>query len=182
MPRTEKSRQKSAKNRIKTLMERDFRMEVKIFLSISYGGIQKKKNKYGACVEYITPKGKIATRYYYGDAPDNTGYNQIMLVALVHAMCNLNKPCYITAYVKSEYIENMLNRGLPGKWEKNGWRNAKNEPVACYEHWSELLRMLNIHNLTFAKAYDNDYTEEMNKNLHELRRESDNESNGSSKL
>ena len=177
MPRTEKSTQKRAENRIKTLMERDFRMEVKIFLSISYGGMHKKKNKYGACVEYITPKGKVATRYYYGDAPDNTGYNQIMLVALVHAMRNLNKPCYITAYVKTEYIENMLNRGLPGQWEKNGWRNAKSELIACHEQWGELLRMINIHNLTFAKAYDNDYTKEMNTYLHESRRETENEGN-----
>lgn len=161
---------------------RGTKMEVKIYMCISYKGMQKKGNRYGACIVYVTKKGKVEERYYYNTCGSSVGYNQVMLMALVEAMKNLTKPCYITAYVKTEYIENMLNRGLPGQWEKKGWKNAKGEPVACAKEWSELLQMLNIHNLTFSKAYDNEYTKEMDRHIKELRRESDNDDISSSKL
>ena len=146
-------------------------MEVKIFTCISYGGMQKKGNLYGACIKYVTAKGKVATGYYYDACKSSIGFNQVLLMALVMAMKHLTKPCYVTAYVKSEYIENMLNRGLPGQWERNNWKNAKGGPIACSEAWSELLKMLNIHTLNFAKAYENDYTREMDEHLKEMRRE-----------
>lgn len=146
-------------------------MEVKIYTCISYGGMKKKGNFYGACIEYIATNGKVATGYYYDACGSSVGFNQVMLMALVMAMQHLTKPCHITAYMKTEYIENMLNRGLPGKWERNDWKNAKGDEVACAEQWSNLLKMLSIHNLTFAKAYENDYTREMDKQLKEKRKE-----------
>ncbi len=145
-------------------------MEVKIFVYVSYGGLQKRESICGACIVYVTPKGKVEERYYY-DRRCHIGFNQMMLIALVQAMRHLTKPCYITAYVKSEYIENMLNRGLPAQWEKQDWKNAKGEQVVCAEEWKDLLQMLNIHNLNFAKDYENEYTKEMELHIQEMRRE-----------
>lgn len=145
-------------------------MEVKIYTCVSYGGMHKKENMYGACIVYVTPKGKVEERYYYDTCISSIGFNQVELTALVYAMQHLTKPCYITAYVKTEYIENMLNRGLPGQWERNNWNNAKGQQVACAEQWKELLRMLNMHNLTFMKFFDNEYTKKLDEHLKELRR------------
>ena len=142
--------------------------EVKIFTKISYGG-NRKKSMYGACIEFITSKGKAATGYYYGELLENVGFNQVILVALVTALSHLTTPCHVTAYVQSNYVENMLNNGYVKAWEKNGWKTARGEPVACVEQWQQLMELLNVHTVVFASAYDNEYTQEMDKSLKEKR-------------
>lgn len=159
---------------INTLMERNLEMDVKIYTCISYGGMQKKESLYGACIVYVTPKGKIEARYYYDTCGSSIGFNQVMLSALVCAMQHLTKPCSITAYVKTEYIENMLNRGLPAQWERDNWKNSKGEQVACAKQWSELLRMTGIHELNFESSNlvtDNEYIVQMEKQLKEMRKD-----------
>lgn len=145
-------------------------MEVQIFIKVCYGA-HKKKSIYAACILFTTPKGIKVKRYYYGNMDKTTGYENVILIALVESMQHLTKPCSITAYTRTQYIKNMLNRGSPGKWERNRWRNAKGKPVACAEQWKSFLRLLDIHNLEFEEAQNNEYTAEMDKVLKKMKEE-----------
>ena len=55
----------------------------------------------------------------------------------------------------SAYIHNCFKQKWYESWERNGWRNAKKEPVANRDLWEEILdlvRKIGMHRLTFTKV------------------------------
>ncbi len=143
-------------------------MEVKIYTEVAFGG-PGRQSFYAAIIEFVTASGKKVTRTVSGKAQE--AYHHLILIALVEAMMLLTKPCFITAFVKSDYIENMIGRGLPGIWKQKNWTNSKGDPVASAKYWDRLLEMSYQHTLTFIKAAEHEYTQELQLRIKELRRE-----------
>lgn len=81
-----------------------------------------------------------------------TTNNAMELTAVVNALTALKWPCNVTIYTDSAYIVNQINGGYLTKWSQNDWRTMDNKPVQNLDLWKEILRLTNVHNVTFEKV------------------------------
>jgi ribonuclease HI len=49
----------------------------------------------------------------------------------------------------STYVVNCFRDGWWRKWERNGWRNAKKQPVANVDLWKPLIEVVNAGDVSF---------------------------------
>ncbi|MBQ6808707.1 MAG: ribonuclease HI [Firmicutes bacterium] len=79
--------------------------------------------------------------------------NQRMeLTAAVEALRALKQPCQVVLYSDSAYLINGFNQKWLVNWQKNGWLNAKKQPVENQDLWKELLRLSSIHQVEWRKV------------------------------
>jgi len=79
--------------------------------------------------------------------------NQRMeLTAAVEALRALKQPCQVVLYSDSAYLINGFNQKWLVNWQKNGWLNAKKQPVENQDLWKELLRLSSIHQVEWHKV------------------------------
>lgn len=64
----------------------------------------------------------------------------------------LNNFIPITIYSDSAYLINCYYQNWWRKWEINGWKNSKNEPVANKELWEQLIPYFKNFNIKFSKV------------------------------
>ncbi|HSL93313.1 MAG TPA: ribonuclease HI, partial [Bacillota bacterium] len=105
----------------------------------------------GACSGNPGPGGWAAVLHSQGRVKEISGFaphttNQRMeLTAAVEGLQALKTTCAVTLYSDSAYLVNAFRQDWFGKWEKNGWQNARKQPVENQELWKELLRLSRIH-------------------------------------
>ena len=63
--------------------------------------------------------------------------NQMELLAVIMGLEALKRPVSITVVSDSKYVLNGIQNWLEG-WKRNGWKNAKKQPVANQELWQRL--------------------------------------------
>ena len=86
-----------------------------------------------------------------GFEPQTT--NQRMeLTAAVRGLAALKYPCRVRLYSDSAYLINAFRLGWLDRWEKNGWINARKEPVENQDLWRELARMSRLHRIEWIKV------------------------------
>jgi len=120
----------------------------------------------GACKGNPGPGGWGAVLIWKGEerrlrgGAENTTNNRMELVAAIMALEALKRPCAVELYSDSAYLINAFTLGWIAKWQINGWRNAKKEPVENQELWLKLLELNNLHQISWYKVKghgDNDY-------------------------
>lgn len=80
------------------------------------------------------------------------------LEALKYCSQNLKPP--FTIYSDSAYLINCYKQKWYENWERNGWRNAKREPVANQELWKQIIPYFRNKEYNFCKVKghaDNQY-------------------------
>jgi ribonuclease HI len=119
----------------------------------------------GACSSNPGPGGWAAILIFgdckkeiCGHAPQTTN-NRMELTAAIEALRALKRPCEATIHSDSAYLVQCFKEGWMDKWKRNGWQRAvkkgdrvKYEPVLNLELWQELDRLLQIHQVTWAKV------------------------------
>lgn len=100
----------------------------------------------GACSGNPGPGGWAAVLIWGGKVKEISGgepltTNQRMeLTAVIEALKALKVHDWeVEVYSDSAYVVNAFRQRWFDKWQKNGWRNHKNEPVANQDLWKELL-------------------------------------------
>jgi len=79
--------------------------------------------------------------------------NQRMeLRAAVEALSALKVPCSATLYSDSAYLINAFQQNWFANWQRNGWLNAKKQPVENSDLWRQLLGLTAIHRVTWVKV------------------------------
>ena len=73
-----------------------------------------------------------------------TTNNQMELTAVVEALKVLKRPCRVTVYTDSRYVQQGITQWL-AKWKKNGWKTSAKEPVKNRELWEALDRLAQEH-------------------------------------
>lgn len=90
-----------------------------------------------------------------------TTNNRMELFAVISGLGALKQPCHVDVYSDSAYVVNAFNEDWIGNWQKNGWKNAKKEPVENQDLWKLLLLVIKKHpSVTFHKVpghADNEY-------------------------
>ena len=83
-----------------------------------------------------------------GGEKDTTN-NRMELTAVISALKALKYPCEVTVTTDSKYVYESVTKGWVYSWQKNGWRKADKKPALNPDLWSELLTLLDMHNVTF---------------------------------
>ncbi len=57
-------------------------------------------------------------------------------------LTNEYESTHIKVYTDSAYLANGINQKWYEKWQQNGWRTSKNEPVKNQDLWSEIINLI----------------------------------------
>ena len=97
----------------------------------------------GACLGNPGPGGWAAILQWgehesvlSGGLADTTN-NQMELMAVIMGLEALKRPVSITVVSDSRYVLNGIQSWIAG-WKRNGWKNAKKQPVANQKLWQRL--------------------------------------------
>ncbi len=83
--------------------------------------------------------------------PETT--NQRMeLLAAIKALDSLTKPCRAKLHSDSAYLINAFTQGWIENWQKNGWLNAKKQPVSNDDLWRQLIALDDQHDIEWIKV------------------------------
>ncbi len=120
-----------------------------IYTDGACSGNQFKENSGGWGAVLIS--GSNRKEIYGGEK--NTTNNRMELTACIKALHAVKqKEFKIILYSDSSYIVNCLNNKWYIKWEKNGWKNSKKEPVENKDLWEKLLQLSRELNVEFIKV------------------------------
>jgi len=112
----------------------------------------------GACSGNPGPGGWGAVLLYGSSQKELSGgekqtTNQRMeQMAAIMALEALNQPCSVTLYSDSAYLVNAFNSRWLENWVKNGWKNAKKQPVENKDLWEKLLTLSKAHAIKWQKV------------------------------
>ena len=83
----------------------------------------------------------------------NTSNQRMELTACIRALESI-KATHIPLdiYSDSAYLVNCMRERWYVKWRKNGWKNAKKQPVENRDLWEHLLGLLERHTVRFHKV------------------------------
>ena len=85
-----------------------------------------------------------------------TTNNRMELTAAISALSMLKEPCKVTLYSDSKYLIDGITKGWAVSWRARGWKKADRSPALNPDLWEEILRLLEIHDVTFiwVKGHD----------------------------
>lgn len=110
-----------------------------IYCDGACSGNQFKENKggWGALLIYQDKRKEI----FGGE--QNTTNNRMELKACIEALKSLKKKdTGVEIHTDSAYLHNCIEKKWYVNWERNGWKNAKKEPVENQDLWRELLNLI----------------------------------------
>lgn len=92
------------------------------------------------------------TKELYGSEA-NTTNNRMEMTALLEAFKAIKKDGQtIIAFSDSSYLMDCFRKKWYVNWQKNGWKNAKKQPVENRDLWEQLLPFLDKHSITFCRV------------------------------
>ena len=102
---------------------------------------------WGAILEFAG-----VTKELYGSEP-NTTNNRMEMMALLEAFRAIKKDGQtIIAFSDSSYLMNCFRDKWYVKWQKNGWKNSKKQPVENRDLWEQIIPYLERHEITFCRV------------------------------
>jgi ribonuclease HI len=112
----------------------------------------------GACSGNPGPGGWGAVLLYgssqkkLSGAEMQTTNQRMEQMAAIMALEALNQPCLVTLYSDSAYLVNAFKQHWLDNWVKNGWKNAKKQPVENQDLWQKLLILSKTHDIDWQKV------------------------------
>lgn len=82
----------------------------------------------------------------------DTTNQRMELMAAMKGLEWLGEPSQVTLCSDSAYLINGMNQRWYEKWRENGWKNAKKKPVQHADLWRELVRLSELHRVTWTKV------------------------------
>ena len=108
----------------------------------------------GACSGNPGPGGWAAILIYgehekeLSGGEKSTTNNRMELMGVISGLEALKRPCEVTLYTDSQYIERAINEGWLENWKKRGWRRKDGE-LKNPELWRRLDELLGVHAVKF---------------------------------
>lgn len=108
------------------------------------------KGGWGAILVYNGREKELS-----GGEPETTN-NRMELTAAISALSSLKEPCRVTLYSDSKYLVDAVTKGWARSWKAKGWKKADKSPALNPDLWEEVLRLVEIHEVTFVwvKGHD----------------------------
>jgi len=73
-----------------------------------------------------------------------TTNNRMEMMAVIRALEALKRPCQVTVYTDSVYVQKGLQEWLPG-WKARNWKTSAKKPVKNDDLWKELDALMQKH-------------------------------------
>jgi len=77
-----------------------------------------------------------------------TTNNRMELLAVIHALEALKRPCAVVVTLDSRYVRDGVEHWL-ARWKRNGWRTSARQPVKNQDLWQRLDAALAQHRVTW---------------------------------
>lgn len=112
----------------------------------------------GACSGNPGPGGWGAVLMAGDRVKELSGYdpvttnNRMEITAAIEALRALKVPCRVKLYSDSAYLVNAFRQRWLENWQRNGWVNARKQPVENQDLWQELLRVMAPHQVKWIKV------------------------------
>lgn len=85
-------------------------------------------------------------------AEAETTNQRMELQAAIAALSALKQPCRVRLHSDSAYLVNGFRQHWLDNWQRNGWLNAKKQPVENQDLWRRLLELSRIHQVEWIKV------------------------------
>lgn len=114
------------------------------------------ENSVGAWAWLVHEGEKIITQDAYAER--NTTNQRMELTAAIkaldHTVYNYLCPGFdkVVVYTDSAYLHNCYTQKWYVNWQKNGWKNAKKQPVANQDLWEQLIKYFEMPEVDFVKV------------------------------
>ena len=83
----------------------------------------------------------------------NTSNQRMELTACIRALERITaKDIPVDVFSDSAYLVNCMNQQWYKTWQRNGWKNAKKQPVENKELWTTLLSLIAERTVRFHKV------------------------------
>lgn len=93
-----------------------------------------------------------AMKKEYKGGEQLTTNNRMEVRAVIEGLLLLKYPCKVDVYSDSAYTVNAFLNGWLTSWQKNGWKKADKKEVLNADLWKELLRLTEVHEVSFHKV------------------------------
>ena len=101
------------------------------------------KGGWGAILVYNGREKELS-----GGEPETTN-NRMELTAAIKALSMLKEPCEVSLCSDSKYLIDGITKGWAKGWRARGWKKADKSPALNPDLWEEVLRLIDIHDVTF---------------------------------
>lgn len=107
-------------------------------------------------VGYLIRDENGAETEFSAHEPHSTN-NKMELTAAILALAAITEPSEVVLTTDSEYVKNGITKWIHG-WKKNGWKNAKRQPVKNKDLWVLLDEHASRHQMEWCwvKAHNDD--------------------------
>jgi ribonuclease HI len=78
-----------------------------------------------------------------------TTNNRMELLAVIAALEALKGPSRVELWSDSQYVVHAIEKGWARRWRANGWRKADKSRALNVDLWTELLALLEVHQVRF---------------------------------
>lgn len=122
---------------------------LRIYTDGGCSGNQNEKNLggWGAILEFGSHQKEI-----HG-SEINTTNNRMEMTALLQAFKAIKKKHQkIEVFSDSSYLTDCFRKKWYLKWQQNGWKNSKKDPVENQDLWKEILSYLDKHDISFYRV------------------------------
>jgi ribonuclease HI len=77
---------------------------------------------------------------------EHTTNNKMELQAVIEALKLLKRECEVEIYTDSNYVKDGITKWI-FNWKKNGWKNAKKQPIKNMGLWQDLDKQSQRHKI-----------------------------------
>ena len=108
----------------------------------------------GACLGNPGPGGWGALLRFNGTekelvgGEEETTNNRMEMLAVIEGLKALTRPCVITVYTDSQYVQKGITEWIKG-WKARGWKTSSKKPVKNVDLWMALDEAQAQHNITW---------------------------------
>ncbi|MGI6239765.1 MAG: ribonuclease HI [Christensenellales bacterium] len=112
----------------------------------------------GACSGNPGPGGWAAILTYQGTeleisgAEGYTTNNRMEMTGSIMALQKLKEPCDVRVHSDSSYLVNAFTKGWLENWQRRNWIKSDKKPVENKDLWLELLKLCEMHAVTWIKV------------------------------
>ena len=105
---------------------------------------------YGAVMIYGEYKGANGDNYKeLSQGYRETTNNRMELLAVIVALGTLTRPCEVSLWTDSKYVQQAITKGWLKNWLKNGWKTAAKKPVKNQDLWRQMIPLIEKQDVTF---------------------------------
>lgn len=86
-----------------------------------------------------------------GGEPATTN-NRMEMLGVIRALEALKERCKVKVHSDSAYVINCFRDRWYVRWERNGWKNSKKEPVENRDLWERMIELVGAHDVEWIKV------------------------------